>query len=143
MSRRTAATVTLLVVSGLTVGGCSGTTTTTGSGDASTPAASTASGGQTSAAGGGAVCDEAEVTKQVERVLTAGGAMTLTSVNEYRCAPGWAAAKLTAEPPPTEMILIFYDDGQGWLPAAMNVCGTSQADSEVPAELYEFACPTL
>ena len=83
------------------------------------------------------------MTRQVERVLTAGGAMTLTSVNEYRCAPGWAAADITAEPPTTEMILIFYDDGNGWLPAPMDVCGTSQAESRVPAELYDFACPAM
>lgn len=137
-----AASLSVLVVSGLAVTGCSSSTSSSPS---DTPAPSVSSGaatGSSAAAPGQAVCDEAEMQKQVDRVLTAGGGMSLISFDGFQCATGWGAAKITAGPPDTTMILIFYDEGDGWLPAPMDVCGASQADSRVPAELYDFACPS-
>jgi hypothetical protein len=105
---------------------------------------------ETPMVGGMTECTKEAVQPAVdEAVLALGSSDNQMPIENLDCADGWAVASGTLGPKdapadgpqgaPTSFI--FEQEGQFWIPKdKAQVCGTSEADSEVPAALYMSGC---
>lgn len=133
--RKALALSAALAVAGLGLAACSS------SSDSAEPSASMV--------GGMTECTEAAVQPAVDLAAQELGADNQMPIEDLQCADGWAVASGTLGPKdapsdgpqgaPTSFI--FEQEGQFWIPKdKAAVCGTSEADAQVPAALYTAGC---
>jgi hypothetical protein len=149
MKRTTLPLLLLLCTAALALVGCGGGDTASSAESAMSNAESVAESVSESVIGGGAaVCDQATLDAWVAAYgedAEIGGA-TLPQA-EFACADGWAVIFPTvgtnnADDAFTETI-VLQAEGPIWaLMDRTKVCGASEAESEVPATLYQDACQT-
>lgn len=137
--RATAVLTATVLVAGLGLAACSSS-----SGSESSSAGSTAS-----PIGGMTECTSEAVQPAVDASVAELGADNQMTIDDLQCADGWAVASGVLGPKdapsdgpqgaPTSFI--FEQEGQFWVPKdAADVCGTSEADAEIPADLYTAGC---
>jgi hypothetical protein len=145
MKRTTLPLLLLLCTAALALVGCGGGDTASSAESAMSSAESVA---ESVIGGGAAVCDQATLDAWVAAYgeqAEIGGA-TLPQA-EFACADGWAVIFPTvgtsnADDSYTETI-VLQAEGPIWaLMDRAKVCGASEAESEVPATLYQDACQT-
>jgi hypothetical protein len=102
--------------------------------------------------GGMTECTKEAVQPAVDQAAQALGAENQMPIDDLMCADGWAVAVgvLGPKDAPADgpqgapTAFIFQQEGQFWIPKdAAQVCGTSESDAEVPADLYTAACETI
>lgn len=132
----------ILVAAAFALVGCGG-------GDSASSATSAASSAAESVIGGGsAVCDQATFDAWVKAYGEQADVNGATlPAGEFKCADGWAVLMPTvgtndANSSFTENVIV-QAEGPSWaLMDREQVCADSQANSEVPAALYQLACET-
>lgn len=115
----------------------------------SSDAGSSAASATESMVGGMTECTTAALQPAVDASATELGADNQMTIDDLQCADGWAVASgiLGPKDAPSDgpqgapTSFIFEQEGQFWVPkAAADVCGTSEADAEIPAALYTAGC---
>jgi len=131
------AVLALLAAFALAACGGSSSTATTGSAPDS---------GATSAIGGGsAQCDQATFDTWVAAWGETQGSTATLADGAFTCADGWAVLTPTVGDGGDgyDTVVVVQAEGPVWaLMDRGKVCGTSKADAQVPASLYDAACTT-
>lgn len=134
--RKALALSAAVAIAGLGLAACS-------SGDSASSSASP------SMVGGMTECTNEAVQPAVDQAVAALGGDNQMPIESLQCSDGWAVASGTLGPKdapadgpqgaPTSFI--FEQEGQFWvLKDKAQVCGTSESDAQVPADLYTAGC---
>ena len=134
--RKALALSAALAIAGLSLAACSSSDSTTA--EASTPMV-----------GGMTECTKEAVQPAVDAAVVALGGDNQMPIEDLQCATGWAVASgiLGPKDAPADgpqgapFSFVFEAEGQFWVPKdKAQVCGTSESDAEVPADLYAAGC---
>ena len=137
---RIAAALTVLAVAGLTA--CAG------KGAESVPAGTPPAASTSSTApmvGGMTECTKDALAQFASRAAQAMGPDNVYAISDLHCADGWAVLTPTVGDGGDgyDTVVVVQAEGPVWaLMDRGKVCGTSKADAQVPASLYDAACTT-